>query len=1159
MDGSNLNYAWIIDGVRTDLANPTRNGAMGRYTFDAVGTHRIVLEVSNKDGKTVSANKDITIDSLLSVKLIASPKIGRVGSSVSLIADSREAQTFEWQFGDGETDTSTTGRVSHVYKKAGTYSVSLTVRGRNSDSNTISRKVYVMDSTNPFAIITLKRDNEDIIPTIDACDGKEAFVIDRAKAVNLSADDSVNADGTNQGITYAWKYGSRNSSQKNFSYKFDELGCFPVTLTVRSQKTGEQDTMKSFVKVENLAPKFSSLSVTADKLESDPVTVTVTANNAVDEDGAIVSYIWYYYTAEDPEPQDFRVTRSPKTVFVLPRIGAKYYFAVILEDSNGLKINSDDVSTERYSLTLASDNINTPIISLKTSNTSVSVGQKVDFTVAAKNILGTDLAGKAEYKWDYNGDGFYEETTSTPTVSHVYDKPGSFNFKVKVTYKGISNTKYQTITVKNKIQPNLEYIAIGKKFIFLNTTKGFYTKAKWTLGDVISTTPDSFVYDFGDEQVSGELTLEVSDGSDTKSTSTTLRRDVLNALKVKRSTDKLIYFSYPAADNDTIHITDPSEKLSLYLGESKGGAAKYGIDTDILVDSNLNGDPADDMDNKGTDSSVNGSVFTLKSFDVSAKEKTMRLSLYDANNAVIATKDIKVVYDFVDGTVAETLSGTTADALPKDISETDKINLEKLKDMIRSAKDQDRLKMMQFFAQLQENWFDTREKTKTIIDFENYIDASSALDAKTKEAFYSLLEGFLLADTQVKDDIALAVKVLKSLIPKTNPSYAQIMKNIDDILSHPTNTTLNKELGIFILNAIKDDTTIETKDKTIIKSQLQVIIYGGQNNIPKDAPAAEDVGTSGGVLDFLIGFGKVLGFIILLLLGLVLTLFTYFKVFNKDNNLGFQDFIIDRISGKHSTPTPPVSVATTPVPKAEKPPVDVLANITPDHPIMDRRVEESPVVSPEPEPETTPSLVEENTTIPDWLKQSTSLDSEISSGPQEDENSAKVHSPEQALETTEDTQDIFVPVPTDTESIVPESADSGIPDWLKGMSSETVFPESVSEEKPVGEVVEQEILPQTVSTTESELPAAEPSSVSDQTDSVLPAWMQGMDQVSLKQEVEEEIKSTPAPVRIKEVPHEDIPDWLRSTPIVSTESVIESPEVPKIPETSQEEASLQEK
>jgi len=53
----------------------------------------------------------------------------------------------------------------------------------------------------------------------------------------------------------------------------------------------------------------------------------------------------------------------------------------------------------------------------------------------------------------------------------------------------------------------------------------------------------------------------------------------------------------------------------------------------------------------------------------------------------------------------------------------------------------------------------------------------------------------LVEQSQTKDEIALAAKVLKSLIPKTNPNYKQIQKNIDDILSHPTNTKLNKELG----------------------------------------------------------------------------------------------------------------------------------------------------------------------------------------------------------------------------------------------------------------------------------------------------------------------------------------------------------------------------
>ncbi len=61
----------------------------------------------------------------------------------------------------------------------------------------------------------------------------------------------------------------------------------------------------------------------------------------------------------------------------------------------------------------------------------------------------------------------------------------------------------------------------------------------------------------------------------------------------------------------------------------------------------------------------------------------MRLSLYDANNEVIATKDIKIVYDFIERTDVNSLSGTTVDQIPKDISAADKANLEKLKDLIR--------------------------------------------------------------------------------------------------------------------------------------------------------------------------------------------------------------------------------------------------------------------------------------------------------------------------------------------------------------------------------------------------------------------------------------------------------------------------------------------
>jgi len=135
-------------------------------------------------------------------------------------------------------------------------------------------------------------------------------------------------------------------------------------------------------------------------------------------------------------------------------------------------------------------------------------------------------------------------------------------------------------------------------------------------------------------------------------------------------------------------------------------------------------------------------------------------------------------------------------------------------------------------------------------------------------------------------------------------------------------------------------------------------------------------------------------------------------------------------------------------------------------------------------------------------------------------------------------QDISVQMPVASEN-VPVSEDAGIPDWLKGMPTETTLP--VPEEKPVEEA------PQITVPAEPELPAIEPSIASDEGISGLPAWMQGMDQESLKQEVEEEIKSTPVIPETKEAAHEDdIPDWLKGTVTAPTESTVEPQETPKV-------------
>ncbi len=1132
LDASKLTFNWTIDGERVDLDNSSRNGALGYYTFTTKGTHNIVLDLGNQQGKVTNGKKEFNVESLLSVKLIVTPKISQLGAPVALVAESKEATVFEWDYGDGSSENTSESRAFHTYKKAGTYDVRLTVRGNPNagNSNTISRKVYVSDADSPFASISVKQGQDSVEPVSGICSEGDAYLVDRTNAVRITGEESVNTDGTTNGLTYTWKYGGKTSTQRDFSYKFDELGCFPVNLTVRSQKTGKTHSSSVYVKVENVLPTFASLSVVANKIDTDPVVVDVAVNNATDADGVIVSYLWYYYTDSDPEPQDFRITRTSKTVFVLPRINGKYYFAVTLEDSNGAKVNSDDSREERYSLTLASDNINTPLISLKSSKSSASVGESVSFQASVKNILQQDLTDKAEYKWDYDGDGFYEETTTSPSVKHTYDKPGSYNMKVKATYKGISNTRFAQITVRNELKPNLEYYAIGNRYVFMNTTTGLYTTAKWTIGKYTSDNRDSFVVNLDDSDAAAEVTLNVSDGADTKTITVPLRKDVLNAARLKDSTDKLVLFTYPKIEDGEIHVARSDDKVFIYLGESKGDISKYTIDTDTKTDSDLNGDAADDADNIGTDSYASGAPYMIRNLG-STKERLMKVAIYDASGKQIASREIKLVLDFADeNAIKQTLegSGSTNTA----ISDGDKASLEKLKDLIRTkAPESERVKLMQSLSQLQDSWQDTTEKTKAVVALERSV-ADLSVSEDIKNEFLTLLDGFLLSESETKDEMALATSVLKKLIPNSNTHYEEIFGKdgnaglVGEILGHPTNTELNKGIGEKILGYIKSDDNISDADKLTLKEQLRIVINGGSKNLP---PSTEQTTTtdSSGIMVLILGiikaFGYIIGFVVLGFIGL----FVFFRATNRNDAMGFQDFLIEKIFHRSSgaTGNAPQTVVATRVEPAAPVTTDLLGS-------MDTKAPETTAQTPHVFDPLRPAASldaekiapVEPAQIPDWLKGTTDR---------------------LAAEKIEETP----------ATLAPEPETPDMPSWL-----------SPTAETPVENLApEPAVIPETIAELPTEL--LETPVVSESTPSVepapaeLPSWLSGSSIDAESAEVAasstpivteylpiaEETVETPAQTEAAPVA-DDLPDWLRNTNVPVTETVTPVVEESVIPQ-----------
>jgi hypothetical protein len=87
-------------------------------------------------------------------------------------------------------------------------------------------------------------------------------------------------------------------------------------------------------------------------------------------------------------------------------------------------------------------------------------------------------------------------------------------------------------------------------------------------------------------------------------------------------------------------------------------ATNYSIDTDILIDTNLDGTQDNDSDNKDDISYTDGSVFSMYNISTSPKrEHKIRLALMN-NGVVTESKVITIILDYIPGAVEEDINLT---------------------------------------------------------------------------------------------------------------------------------------------------------------------------------------------------------------------------------------------------------------------------------------------------------------------------------------------------------------------------------------------------------------------------------------------------------------------------------------------------------------------
>jgi PKD repeat protein len=536
--------------------------------------------------------------------------------------------------------------VTHTYEKSGTFDVKLTVSDKDNNSNTYTRTVYVSESDKPLAFIDISLSGlEKPQYDVNACEGTGGYIVDRVDTLNFDGAESINIDGDTAGLEYSWKIGNgKFSTAGSLSHRFDEIGCFPVKLTVKSDKNNAVSSREVYMDVRNALPTMSALKVEVDDPTTDPLIVRVDALGATDPDGVIQSYLWYYYTDTDTQPQDFRSTATPATAFVIPKITGNYYFVAILKDNNEAKVTSEEVTGARYFTTITGDNINTPIVELSVNDNSAIIGEEIVFTAKAKNILGQQIEKDASFSWDFDGDGFYDTQTTDATTTYKYRKSGEFYAKVKVKYKGISSTKNITMNVSNKLIADFDYISIGNKFIFFDTSSGQVDARSWDLGDGTKKSGTYFEHTYTDGQVSHDITLNITEGSKTKEIKKTVSKNIKNILKTRGS--NLVVFTSPTVEDGKVVLENESERFFVYLGESDPATTIYAIDYDIENDSDLNGGADDDEDNKGTASYISGDVAEIPLGDY--KMQNIRIFTKDADGNVLGTQDIQIEQSYIE-------------------------------------------------------------------------------------------------------------------------------------------------------------------------------------------------------------------------------------------------------------------------------------------------------------------------------------------------------------------------------------------------------------------------------------------------------------------------------------------------------------------------------
>lgn len=233
-------YTWNFangNGITTNV----KNGPIGATYF--TGGVYVVTLVIHDGAKTDSASKTITVYKKPTINFNASRTVGCSPLSVdfnnSLVAGSGTISGAVWNFGDGNSQSTTAGKVTNNYQFPGTFSVSLTVTNSFGCVNTLT--IPNMVTVYPA-----------LVPSFD---------VDSSAICSLNQPVNFHNTSTGDGsLSYAWSFGDNDSStQTNPSHMYSAKGNYTIGLTVtNTYGCSSSITKNAFINAANFSADFTT-------------------------------------------------------------------------------------------------------------------------------------------------------------------------------------------------------------------------------------------------------------------------------------------------------------------------------------------------------------------------------------------------------------------------------------------------------------------------------------------------------------------------------------------------------------------------------------------------------------------------------------------------------------------------------------------------------------------------------------------------------------------------------------------------------------------------------------------------------------------------------------------------------------------------------------